>query len=207
MRKEEKREEEISRLAWADDMSKEEMQNFIKHEKEKLKNSSEIGIALTTYNDIFSSFDPRPYTEKALSDDFIEEAKKASEVKSKDVELRLLMPSSKRNTQEETAIKKRLKEYFKKHSDAARKEVNSIIGKGVIFIFFGVLFMVIAAFFLHTLANPGFLVKFLLILFEPGGWFFFWEGLSLIVFETKTKTPNAKFFEKMSQSKINFYSY
>jgi hypothetical protein len=206
MKKEEKTEPEISRLAWADDMSKEEMQRFVKKEKEKLQNLSEIGISLTTYNDIFSSFDPRPYNQKALSDDFLEEARKASEVKPGDVELKLLMPSSKRNQQEEAAIKKRLKEYFKKHSDLAHKEVRKVIRTGVFFIILGILFMFLAT-FVAVKFKQSLLTNFIVILFEPGGWFFFWEGLAHLVYKSKEKTPQAEFFEKMSASKINFDSY
>jgi hypothetical protein len=201
-------ETEISRIAWADEMTKEEMNSFVEKEKERLAKLSEISIALTTYNDIFSSFDPRPYAQKALSDDFLEETKRASSVKnSEDIELKLLMPASRRNLSEETIIKKRLKDYFKKHESLARNEVNSTIKKGALFISFGIIFMVIATFFLYTWENPGFMVKFLLILFEPGGWFFFWEGLNLIVFEAKAKTPESDFMKRLASCKINFYSY
>src|SRR5690349_704077 len=37
---------------------------------------SELSIWLDTYDDIFSDFDPRPLNERALSDDFLSEARK-----------------------------------------------------------------------------------------------------------------------------------
>lgn len=39
---------------------------------------AEISLVLDTYDDIFSDFDPRPYGERALSSDFLDEAKKAA---------------------------------------------------------------------------------------------------------------------------------
>ena len=37
---------------------------------------SKMSLILDTYLDIFSSFDPRPYEERSLSDDFLDECKK-----------------------------------------------------------------------------------------------------------------------------------
>ena len=37
------------------------------------------------------------------------------------------------------------------------------------------------------LTESGFLPKLFMIMAEPAGWFFFWEGLSLVIFESKDK--------------------
>lgn len=199
---------EISRIAWADEMTKEEMNAFVEKEKENLAKMSEISISLSTYNDIFSSFDPRPYGQRALSDDFLDEAKKASMVKDvEDIELKLLMPASKRNISEETVIKKRLKDYFKKHESIAKQEVKSILWKGVIFMIVGAIFMLIATWLIHRWDEGVFFVSFLIILLEPGGWFFFWEGLAHLVYKSKEKGPETEFLKKMSSCQIGFYSY
>ena len=44
-------------------------------EKQKILEMSEISLILDTYDDMFSSFDPRPYSQRALSEDFLSEAK------------------------------------------------------------------------------------------------------------------------------------
>ena len=49
--------------------------------KKKLLQLSEISLIIDTYDDIFSDFDPRPYSQRALSDDFLLEARKASKDK------------------------------------------------------------------------------------------------------------------------------
>jgi len=49
-------------------------------------------------------------------------------------------------------------------------------------------------------------MHFLLILFEPAGWFFFWEGLDQVVFESKKTKPDLEFYEKMAKSDIYFLS-
>jgi len=47
-------------------------------EEDKSNKRNDITLLLDSYNDIFSSFDPRPYSEKSLSDDLIIECKKAA---------------------------------------------------------------------------------------------------------------------------------
>ena len=68
-----------------------------------------IPLILQSYNDIFSSFDPRSYSEKAISVDFIEEAQRASMYKNGDrIELTLAIPKKIRNLNDESKIKKRI---------------------------------------------------------------------------------------------------
>ncbi|MEI7477473.1 MAG: hypothetical protein WCJ81_02910 [bacterium] len=72
-----------------------------------------MSLILDTYGDIFSSFDPRPYEERALSDDFLDECKKITDDKKIDLlELRLLIPKAQRSVVDEELIKKRLHAYF-----------------------------------------------------------------------------------------------
>src|SRR3989344_8520573 len=81
-----------------------------------------ISLILDSYDDIFSDFDPRDYSEKSLSDDFLVECKKAAIDKNDKLELRFLVPKQKRNLIEEVLIKKRLKEHFQKHFKEKKEE-------------------------------------------------------------------------------------
>lgn len=82
-------------------------------QKQSSQKLAEISILLTSYNSIFSNFDPNAYAEKTLSDDFITQAKKIPQnKKGKKMSLRLLLPANKRNEQEEKVIVTRLHSYF-----------------------------------------------------------------------------------------------
>jgi len=81
-----------------------------------------ISMILDSYDDIFSDFDPRPYEQKALSDDFLVECKKAAEDKKTEVELRMLIPQTKRNPEAESKIKKRLRNHFQSHYKQKQEE-------------------------------------------------------------------------------------
>src|SRR3989344_5995509 len=100
--------------------------------KKELLAKSEISLLLDTYDGIFSDFDPRPYNERALSDDFLLEAKKASRDKATGtIELIFMMPADKMDMHQESLIKKRLRDHFKKHHARIQKEKKGIVKNGL----------------------------------------------------------------------------
>lgn len=176
-------------------------------EKYNLLETSEISLILDGYNDIFSDFDPRQFGNRALSQDFLEEAKRASRDKDHNgLELNLLVPVHKRNFHHEEIIKKRLHEHFKKHFELALNDIRSLIKKGILFVIAGIIVMFGAALVLYY-NYESLLTSFLVILLEPAGWFLFWEGLWLVIFDSKKEKPGVDFYHKMSKCKINFRSY
>ncbi len=177
------------------------------NKKSQTLQPSEIRLLLTSYDDIFSIFDPRPYSQKALSEDFLSETKKASRDKKDGIQLNLLIPAKKRKKQEEETIKKRLKEHFSKHFDLLKKDIKNIVLKqGLSFVVSGIIIMFIATILLFSYEARNFFITFLVVFLEPAGWFLFWEGLGLVIFESKKVKPNLEFYEKMSKCKISFLS-
>ena len=154
-------------------------------EKKKLLNHSEVSLVIDDYNDIFSDFDPRPFNKRALSDDFLLAAKKAAKDENRLVQLNFLIPKSKRDLDEEKLIKKRLNHHFEKNYSALEREKSKIVKNGTGFIAAGIILMLVASLILSRRVGGGFLLNFLIVLFEPGGWFLFWEGLYQVVFESK----------------------
>ena len=165
-----------------------------------------ISLILDSYDDIFSDFDPRDYSERSLSDDFLIECKKAAIDKNHKLELRFLVPKSKRNMIEEVLIKKRLKEHFSKHFEDKRRELSKIRFSGFMWFVLGSIIMI-----LSTLIFPhieeGFLFRLLFIISEPASWFFFWEGLEKVFITSKKTNPHYNFYKKMSKAEIHFIDY
>jgi hypothetical protein len=163
-----------------------------------------ISLVLDSYNDIFSDFDPRPYSERSLSDDFLSECKKAARDKETGIELRLMVPNKKRKYEEEIKIKKRLKGHFQRHFHEKRREIKKIRRIGVLWFLLGFLVMVSATF---IYGYPGYFFHFLFIMIEPAGWFFFWEGLEKIFIDVREKKPDYEFYKKMAAADIKFFNY
>jgi hypothetical protein len=166
-----------------------------------------ISLKLANYDDIFSDFDPRPYSDRALSVDFLGEAKRASIDKpSGQIELRLMVPKRLRNRQMEGVIEKRLRNHFERHANKIKQQNKNIIRNGIIFTSSGIIIMLVASLILFTSSQSNIFTHFLIIMFEPAGWFLFWEGLDQVVFESKKTRPDLEFYEKMANSHINFLS-
>lgn len=175
--------------------------------KKETLDKSKISLILNNYDDIFSDFDPRAYTERALSHDFLIEAKYAAKEKSLGrVELSFLIHRSVRNLGAEQVIKKRLKSHFKKHHDLLHEEIKKIRKKGLLFTAAGLVFGVLATSVAIAFQNL-ILKNSALILLEPASWFCIWTGLDHIFFTPQAKQTELEFYEKMKDAPINFEEY
>jgi len=176
-------------------------------EKEKLLEISQISLWLDDYDDIFSDFDPRPYSQRALSDDFLQEVKRAShEIKEKKIELKFLIPEKERTREKEFVIKRRLREHFRRHAKLIEQEIKQLRKKSLLLVLAGCLLMMVATFIAyHEFKN--FLFYFLIILFEPAGWFSVWYGLDQFFYTAREKSPDLKFNKKLAKAEIGFISY
>ena len=179
-------------------------------EKQDIQNNPDImniSLWLDDYDDIFSDFDPRPYSNRALSVDFLDEAKRAAKDKQEGLELNLLIKENLRDVKTEATIKNRIKSHFKKHTDEIKKEIKKAVTKGAIFVAIGAILMVLSTVIAIKLSSMNMLKSILIVLFDPAGWFFFWDGMDTIISEPKKAHPNLTFYKKMSQATINFTSY
>ncbi|MBN2142259.1 hypothetical protein JW711_02925 [Candidatus Woesearchaeota archaeon] len=167
---------------------------------------SSISLSLDRYDDIFSDFDPRSYSERALSDDFLSEAKKVTREKKDNFELELLIPEGVRQTASEAKIKKRLKDHFKKHADMLKAEQKKVKQRGLMVVLIGFILM-LAASFLYDLDHPLFALTFLRTMIEPAGWFMVWYGLDQVFYTGGQHKSEIEFNEKMSKASIRFTSY
>jgi len=166
----------------------------------------DISIWLDTYDDIFSDFDPRPYINRTLSDDFISELQKVSKEQDKMInELTFLLPKEQRNNADEVIITKRLHNFFKINYNQYKIEYKNLWKRALYFTFTGILLM-LAASYLSTLESNIFLIHLLLVIFQPSGWFLVWVGFDMILYQTKQKKKELNFYNKLSKSKINFFS-
>ena len=139
---------------------------------ESVGNERQISIWLDSYEDIFSDFDPRPYSERILSDDFIAELKKVSREDDFDIgELRLLLPEKIRKQEPESTIIKRIHTYFRRGNFYLMRRKKTTRVKAIVLTLSGMLLILLAS-YISTMQSDRFYMKILFVLFEPAGWFF-----------------------------------
>ena len=177
-------------------------------EEEKTKNllaKAEISVLLDTYDDIFSDFDPRPFISRALSDDFLIEAKKATKDKQGTFNLSFMIPKKLRNFEHELLIRRRLRDHFKKNALLLGNEIHRIKVKGIFMAIAGIVMIMIAS-FLFSLEDVWF-IHLLIVILEPAGWFTAWTGFYEIYYKGKELKPDLEFYNKMTRCEISFHTY
>ena len=177
-------------------------------EKTSLLEGAKISLWIDSYDDLFSDFDPRNYSKREISADFLSEAKRfARERLDGKVDLVILGPQKIRDKYVEAVIKKRLKQSFLQQYKFLLNKKRKTIKQGAIFILLGIFFMIVTTFILFSFSVKDFFIYFLAVIGEPAGWFLFWEGLNLIIFDSKEKKSDLEFNKKMSKIDILFSSY
>ena len=189
-------------------MKKEDVSHIQNKLKSLIASDDEIILLLRDYDDLFSDFDPRNYGQRALSQDFLIELKRAAFDKPDAVQLKLIVPNSKRDKETENLIRMRLHNHFRKHHELLVQEMIAIKKKGFFMTTGGMFMLVLAAIisFLFSKSHS-FLVSLLLVLLEPAGWFTAWTGLDQFYYTAKLKQPDLDFYHKMVRSAIIFVPY
>lgn len=166
----------------------------------------DISIWLDSYDDIFSDFDPREYSERNISDDFLYELKKVcQENKSTINKLKLLVPEKGRNTEKENLIIKRLHSHLKKNYHDFRELQKNKKRNGLLFALAGVVLMITAS-YISLQKSENFVIHTILVILEPAGWFILWTGLDDLKKSVRSQKAELDLFIKMAKSSIVFIS-
>jgi hypothetical protein len=158
-------------------------------------------IAIDTYDDLFSDFDPSSYETRMLSEDFLHELHhRYSENKKGEFSIRISIPKALRSEKIESVAKRRFKEYFKRelrHIQKAEKEKKS---NGVLRILVGMVLSALLVVFPELDTVP------LLTIFSVLIWYSLWSGFEHVFELSKNLEHKIKFFEKFVRAEFVFVS-
>jgi len=174
--------------------------------KEKGEGISKGGISLSlnSYEYLFSDFDPRDYSERTLSEDFIEECRRGIREKEGRIELIFLCPKQIRDSKDEIKIKKRLREYFSYNLKKEYNQRKKLKVEGFFWFLMGSVVMVLATLIEN---KTNFFLRLLEIMSVPASWFLFWEGLNKVFITSRERLPQYNFYKKMAEANIIFTDY
>ena len=110
------------------------------------------------------------------------------------------------NEQDEKVIIKRLHAHFKDAYQQVQSDVRKTKRKGIILTVIGIVLMITAS-YLSYMKPEQYHLHFLIVLFEPAGWFLLWAGLDHLVYQSKSTKKDFDFFSKMTKSDINIFTY
>lgn len=175
--------------------------------KEIIPETKDISVWIDTYDDLFSDFDPRPYSQRSVSLDYLKEAERHyAEAKSgKKFEFHILVPTAIRNSAIETLIKRRMKEHFKNQLKELQEDLQETRIRGAIYLIIGTALMIGSA--LMTIYDVGLILNLINVVTQPAAWFGMYSGFEKFLEEPRTKFRQREFQEKMANADIIFSSY
>jgi len=167
----------------------------------------EITITLDTYDDIFSDFDPRPYSQRELSEDFIKEIQRRyMEDKRGRFEVHFTIPFSERDAKEEALIKKRLREHFAIQMSRENEAIKSTKSRGYIYMLVGAFVLLSDAFALVVMNESSVFYRVLSVLIVPAGWYGMWTGMGKVIDDPFISIEKKALYEKFEKANYIFLS-
>ncbi len=183
------------------------MNQEVTEESGMLGQEPEICIWIDKYDDVFSEFDSRPFSDRALSDDFLREVRKMTSEKSKgEIRLKFHVMDDQRNPESESIILNNLNKHFRHIADELKVEQRETLKRGYLFMGFGSL-LILGIFFLTTISETAKYLDGIILLLEPVGWFTTWTGLDYVFQISRKEKSSIDFNSKMAQAKIAFSSF
>jgi len=167
----------------------------------------EISLQLDTYDDIFSDFDPRPYSERMLSEDFLKEIQRRyMEDKRGRFEVRFTIPFSERDAKAEVLIKKRLREHFAFMVKREDDFIRATRARGYLYIAIGAFVLFANVWALFELRESSMLYQVIAVLLVPAGWYGMFTGIGKVLDEPFEATNRKMLAEKFEKANYVFLS-
>ncbi|MBP6731302.1 MAG: hypothetical protein KA149_04545 [Chitinophagales bacterium] len=168
----------------------------------------EISIWIDKYDDVFSEFDSRPFSDRALSDDFLREVRKiTSEKTTGEIKLKFHVMEDQRNEESESIIINNLNKHFLHIAEVLKNEAKQDLHRGYILLGLGSA-LILFLFYLTTI--PGEEMPYMSgihLMLEPVGWFMTWTGLDHVFQISRKGKSTLDFNKRMSVAKIAFSSF
>jgi len=160
----------------------------------------DIVIALETYDDLFSDFDIRNFSERTISKDFLDEMNlRMSKLDSID-QLRVVfvIPNAHRAKSQEIIILNRIRKFFQyRYTRYCQKDKRIKVRSGV-YVLIGLLLLVFANFIYNFV--PVVFKDFLLI----PSWYFIWSGLDQYLSTREGVTRKKRYYGILSNAELEF---
>ncbi len=167
----------------------------------------EISIWIDKYDDVFSEFDSRPFSDRALSDDFLREVRKiASEKTTGEIRLKFHLMEDQRNPESEKIILNNLNKHFLHIAEQIKGEQRQDLHRGYILLGLGSA-LILFLFYLTTLPGEIAYMSGIHLMLEPVGWFMTWTGLDHVFQISRKGKSTLDFNKRMSVAKIAFSSF
>jgi hypothetical protein len=173
--------------------------------RQRLDDINAISIAIDTYDDIFSDFDPRDISQRDLSEDFLNEIMHRHRQNPKGkYDVVLVAPRSIEDLTAEKQIISRLSRYFHQKHIQYTQSINEIRIRGSLYVVVGMLLLITLSLLTFNKVLDRLTLEMAAIIFTPLGWFGIWEGFSKIVDIPFNLASSTQAYSRLSKASYKF---
>jgi len=173
--------------------------------KQRLNDINAISIAIDTYEDIFSDFDPRDLPQRNLSEDFIIELMTRHRLDPKGkYNVVIVAPEHIKEPATEKNIVSRLNKYFNMKYVQYSKTIKEIRVKGLVYVVGGMAVLIALTLLAYARKLDKLTLELVGIIFMPLGWFGIWEGFSKIIDIPFKLSLDTQVYKKLSKAAYTF---
>jgi len=173
--------------------------------KQRLDDINAISIAIDTYDDIFSDFDPRDILDRDLSEDFINELNHRHRQTPKGkYDVVLVAPKAIEDQAVEKKIVSRLNKYFHQKYLRYKKSIDEIRIRGGLYVVSGMAVLSVLTLLGYYRKLDTLTLELVALLFMPLGWFGIWEGFSKMVDLPFRLSNDTQVYKRLSKASYKF---
>jgi len=173
--------------------------------RQRIQDLKDISIAIDSWDDIFSDFDPRPMSDRTLSEDFIIElTRRYREGEKGRTVVTIHAPVELRNDPVEHVVINRIRLSLSQRHDQARMIIRRQRLRGLLFVILGFCFLSLLTLIEYKNVVTPLHYKFVEIIMMPLGWFGIWEGVSKIVDVDRMQLLEAKLYHHLAHASYHF---
>jgi hypothetical protein len=173
--------------------------------QQRIQDLKDISIAIDSWDDVFSDFDPRPLAERTLSEDFVQELKKRyHEGRKGMLSVTICAPAALKDERTEHLVSARVKEWFSMRAAQIHHEIRRERARGVVFLLCGFvcLTMLTLLGLSRLFAQPW--AEFVEIALMPLGWFGMWEGVAKLVDIDRMTLQERTLYRRLAHAGYHF---
>jgi len=165
----------------------------------------EMGFWLDSYDDLFSDFDPRPYSRRQISDDFLIELRRRFKEKPRGgIEISIYLPRAKRDSKIESSARKKMREYFGFERERLEKRQLGRKKTGVMYLAAGIFILILNA-YIEWEFEPNRFLTLVGFMLAPVGWFSAWTSFERFLINPPEEMEKQEFFTRMQRCDFAFF--
>ncbi len=168
-------------------------------------NAYKLEIKVSKYEELFNSLDPAPLRKRDLDHDFVKYLEDFSDdIPLKyQIQLDIYLPETQLEDSKAERVSTAIKSYYNFMLLDCKKKICAFQKEAAVFVVVAIV-LLFCAFYIGNAVKTNYFFKIVIEGFNIGGWVFFWEALSILVFKIRKIVKKSKKYQRILDAEVNF---